>query len=160
MRWLAYIIRMRLLGLDVSDKRIGVAMTDPLGWTIAPVTTIDRRRLEQDLDDVIGYVQDYGVTTIVVGLPLRGVEGTVDTQARKILTFCEQLRAYCSACGAHADIVTWDESMTTHDARAHLRAMKAKKKTRKSAVDQLSAVFLLQSFLAAQAEAHAQERDT
>lgn len=143
---------MRYLGIDYGEKRIGVAVTDPLGWTVQPVATINRRRIEQDLEDIVCFAQDYGVQVIVVGLPLRGDDGEVGIQAKKVLKFCEQLRAYCVGRGTEVDIETWDESMTTSEAEDILRQTKATAKRRKKLIDQLAAAMILQSYLAAKKE--------
>lgn len=143
---------MRTLGLDVGDKRIGVAMTDPLGWTVQPIETIERTRLEQDLEAIASYIQDYTVKRVVIGLPLRGVEGEVGIQAKKVQRFREQLRAYCVGRGLTAEFVEWDESMTTHDAEEFLRRSGVRRSRRKQAIDQMAAVMILQSFLAAESE--------
>ncbi len=143
---------MRYLGLDVSEKRIGIAMTDPLGWTVQPVTTLDRTRLEQDLESIACYIQDHAVKRVVIGLPLRGVEGAIGAQAKKVLQFRDQLRAYCVGRGVQVEFVEWDESMTTKDAEEFLREYGVRKSRRKKALDQMAAVLILQSYLAAQSE--------
>jgi putative holliday junction resolvase len=143
---------MRYLGLDVGERRIGVAVTDPLGWTVQPVATVDRTRLETDLDAIAGYIQDYSVGTVLIGMPLRTEHGTRDRQATKIATFAQQLRAFCSGRGLTPEFCEWDESMTTHDAHALLKAQGVKGKRRLEVIDQAAAVVLLQSFLAAQSE--------
>lgn len=139
---------MRYLGLDVGSKRIGVAMTDPLGWTVQPVETLQRDRIERDLEAIANYVQDFAVRTVVVGLPLRTERGEVGRQAQQMLRFCEQLRAYLRGRGATVEVVTWDESMSTHDAEAILDQLGATTKQRKKRIDQLAAVMILQSYLA------------
>ena len=143
---------MRILALDVGERRIGVAATDPLGWTAQPLGVIERRLLERDLEEIVGYVQDYSVQVIVVGLPLRGVEGETGTQAKKMLVFCEQLRAFCAVRAFPVKIETWDESMTTHEALDVLRETGATNRRRKKSVDKLPAAMLLTSYLAAQKE--------
>lgn len=143
---------MRILALDVGDKRIGVAATDPLGWTAQPLGVIERRLIERDLEEIVGYLQNYSIQRVVVGLPLRGETGEVGIQAKKVLLFCEQLRAFCVGHGFPVDIVTWDESMTTKDAEAVLREMGATNKRRRKDVDKLAAAMLLTSYLAAQQE--------
>ncbi len=143
---------MRYLGLDVGDKRIGVAVTDPLGWTVQPVETLERSRLEQDLETIVCYIQDYAVKCVVIGLPLRGVEGEIGIQAKKVQLFHEQLRAYSVGRGVEVEFVEWDESMTTHDAEEFLRTQGIRRSRRKKALDQMAAVMILQSYLSAQSE--------
>lgn len=143
---------MRILALDLGEKRIGVAATDPLGWTAQPLGVINRRLIEQDLEEIVGYIQNYSIQLVVVGLPLRGTEGEVGIQAKKTLTFCEQLRAFCVGRGFPVTVETWDESMTTHEAEAVLREVGATNKRRKQSVDKLAAAFLLTSYLEAQKE--------
>ncbi len=135
------------MALDVGEKRIGVAMTDPLGWLVQPVETLERNRLEQDLESIVCFVQDFGVGTLVVGIPLRTETGEIGIQAQKMLDFCEALRGYCNARGVPVEVVTWDESMTTHDADDVLRFLGTTRKKRKEKIDQLAAVMILQSYL-------------
>ncbi|MBI2346083.1 MAG: Holliday junction resolvase RuvX, partial [Deltaproteobacteria bacterium] len=134
---------MRILALDVGDRRIGAAVTDPLGWTAQTLGMIERRLIEQDLEEVCGFVRDYSIQRIVVGLPLRGIEGEVGTQARKVLAFCEQLRAHCLGRGVPVEVETWDESMTTKDAEALLRATGARARRRRKSIDTMAAAVLL-----------------
>ncbi|MBI2343051.1 MAG: Holliday junction resolvase RuvX [Deltaproteobacteria bacterium] len=143
---------MRYMALDVGDRRIGVAVTDPLGWTVQPLATLERTRLERDLDALATYIQEYHVQCVVIGVPLRTEEGIVGIQAKKVRTFAEQLRHYCGSRTVQATFVEWDESMTTKDAESLLWAQKVTRRRRKQAVDQLAAVLLLQSYLAAQSE--------
>ncbi|MBI4367609.1 MAG: Holliday junction resolvase RuvX [Deltaproteobacteria bacterium] len=143
---------MRILALDLGAQRIGVAGTDPLGWTAQPLGVIRRRLIEQDLDEIMGYIQNYSIQLVLVGLPLRGTEGTVGIQAHKTFTFCEQLKSFAAARGFPVRVETWDESMTTHEAQTLLRAAGATAKRRKKAVDKLAAAMLLTSYLQAQQE--------
>ena len=75
-------VEKRILGLDVGDKTIGIAVTDPMGWTVQPVTTLQRKNLKQTLDDLFQFIQEYDIQEIVLGLPL-DISGAEGPQAHK-----------------------------------------------------------------------------
>lgn len=135
------------MALDVGDKRIGVAVTDELGWTAQGVGVIQRDDISCDVCAVAKYVEDYDVGTLVVGLPLRGEHGTVGIQAQKVLKFVDELKAHFAKTRGELEIETWDESMTTHEAHEVLSEGKMTSKKRKKVVDKIAAVFILQSFM-------------
>lgn len=143
---------MRYMSLDVGDRRIGIAATDPLGWTVQPVETLERSRPERDFAEIAGLIQDMGVRMVVVGLPLRTERSEVGIQATKVLAFTEQLAAYCRGLGLTVQFETWDESLTTKEARGILERMGVKRKKRNEAVDQMAAILILQSFLSERGE--------
>lgn len=143
---------MRYMALDVGQKRIGVAVSDPLGWTVQPLTTLESARKERDFESIAQIIHEFTIKTIVIGVPLRTEEGELGWQAKKILKFADELGAYCRASGLHVAIETWDESMSTHEAHEMLSEMGATNKQRKERVDQLAAVVILQSYLDAQKE--------
>ena len=75
---------MRILGLDMGSKTIGVALSDPLGWTAQGITTIRRTKKEQDLEELHKICNEYGVETVVVGLP-KNMNGTLGPQGEKVI---------------------------------------------------------------------------
>lgn len=132
---------MRILGLDVGDRTIGVAISDPLGFTAQGITTIRRKSEEYDIEKLLEICNEYGVETIISGLP-KNMNGTIGEQAQKVQRFCEAL-------GSHTDIEIkfWDERLTTMAAnRAMLEADMSRKK-RKGLVDKIAATYILQGYL-------------
>ena len=135
----------RILALDYGIKRIGVAVSDELGWTARPLETYERRTLAQDLAHIRELVETQGVGRVVLGLPLRlGGEEGLAVQA--VHEFLEHL-----AEAVPVPVDTWDERLTTKEAEELLISAKVGWKERKGLVDRLAAAVLLQSYL----EAHA-----
>lgn len=141
-----------LLAIDVGTKRIGVAGTDALGVTVQPLEVITRRTTTQDVARICDLVRERAVATIVAGLPLRG-EGEVGIQAQKVRVFTAQLQAALSREGLSAEIVEWDESMTTHDAEEKLRESGVRRVRRVQMIDAMAAVMILESYLRGQGAA-------
>ena len=136
----------RILGFDVGDRRIGVAVSDPLGLTAQPLLTIHRSRLKDDLKSVGRLVRRHGVGEAVVGNPLY-MSGDVSPQALKAQAFAESLRSELGLT-----IHLWDERLTTTEAHRHLdEAGHGGRMERKAIIDQVAAVLILQGFLDARA---------
>lgn len=132
---------MRILGLDVGDKTIGVAVSDPLGLTAQGITTINRKNENSDLQELNKICVDYNVETIICGLP-KNMNGTVGEQGEKVLQFCEILKSKIDI-----PIKMWDERLTTAAAhRAMLEANLSRSK-RKKIVDKMAATYILQGYL-------------
>ena len=132
---------MRILGLDVGSKTIGVAISDPLGWTAQGIDTIRRKNKEQDIELVHKICKDYGVETIVVGLP-KNMNGTIGESGEKALEFAELLKEKTGL-----PIEMWDERLTTVAAhRAMLEADLSRGK-RKKIVDKVAATYVLKGYL-------------
>lgn len=133
---------MRIMGLDVGEKTIGVALSDPLGWTAQGLTTIRRRgKLEEDLEALLELAQEYHVERVVVGLP-RNMNGTLGPQARKVLDFIQALEERLKL-----PVVPWDERLTTSAAERILITADLSRRRRRSVLDRLAAVLILQSYL-------------
>jgi putative Holliday junction resolvase len=132
---------MRVLGLDVGDRRIGVALSDALGITAQRLTVLERRGLATDVEAVRALVERHGISTIVVGLPLT-MRGTPGVQAGKVTAFSEALRRRVSV-----PIEMVDERLTTVQGERALRETRASRRTRKEAIDQVAAQLILQQFL-------------
>src|SRR5574340_512120 len=98
---------MRLMGLDVGSRTIGVAISDELGLTAQPLKTIKRRSMEEDLKEIEARVQAYDIQKIVVGLP-RNMDGTVGKQAEMVLKVTKSLQEH-----VRLPVVTWDERLST-----------------------------------------------
>lgn len=132
----------RILGLDVGNKTIGVAVSDLLGYTAQGVTTIIRESLESDLKQIQDILNDYGnVGTVVLGLP-KNMNGTIGPQAQKVQDFGNFLR---KRIGPEIDY--WDERLTTVSAERTLIEGDVRRKKRKQVIDKLAAVYILQAYL-------------
>lgn len=131
---------MRILGLDLGSVRIGVALSDEMGWTAQPLTVLAHRGEEQDLAAVRELVATHGVTEIVVGLP-RHMNGTEGEMALKARAFADGLRA------AGLVVHEWDERLSTAAAERMLVQADLSRKKRKAVVDKVAAAYILQGFL-------------
>jgi putative Holliday junction resolvase len=131
----------RILALDHGTKRIGIALSDELGWTAQPLETYQRRTLEADLRHIDRLVRDHEVAEIVIGLPLR-LNGEPGPAAQSVQEFVAQLEQVVKV-----PIITWDERMTTRSAEDLLIAADMSRKKRKGVVDRIAASILLQSYL-------------
>lgn len=132
---------MRILGLDVGDRTIGVAISDPLGFTAQGITTIRRKSLQYDLDELKKICDEYSVELILSGLP-KNMNGTIGPQGEKVLEFCEKVKEFLEL-----PVEMWDERLTTVAAtRAMLEADMSRAK-RKKIVDKMAATYILQGYL-------------
>ncbi|MBW6502937.1 Holliday junction resolvase RuvX [bacterium] len=134
----------RILGLDYGSRRIGVAVSDPLGLTVQPLPPIPREGDRKDIAVLARLAAEKGVTSVVLGLPLllNGDEGPAAIRAR---AFGERLQAETSL-----PVTMWDERLTSVQSERHLVASGVRRENRKGIRDSLSAMFLLQSALDAQ----------
>lgn len=134
--------RPRYLGLDVGNRRIGVAVTDELGLTAQPVLTLERRpRRREDLRSLARLARRFGVAGIVVGMPVR-LAGEASAQTAKTQAFAAELGALTGL-----PIHFWDERLTTHEAHRILYQSGRKRQAHRRVVDQVAATLILQSFI-------------
>ena len=131
----------RILGLDVGDRRVGVAVSDELGLTAQPVFTLTRKNRRHDVGSLVRLVRKYGCTEIVVGNPLY-MSGDVSPQALKAQAFAQDLEKETGLA-----ITLWDERLSTTEAHRHLDAAGHLPGKRREVIDQVAAVLILQSFL-------------
>ena len=135
----------RILGLDVGARRIGIAVSDPLGITAQGVSTLHRRNRRYDLGELRKLLTEYDASEIVVGNPLR-MSGQSGTQAEKMLEFAKQLEQQFSL-----PVHLWDERLSTAEAHRLLDETGIRDSRRKEVIDKMAAVLILQSFLDARA---------
>lgn len=131
----------RLMGLDVGDKTIGVAVSDLLMITAQGVTTIKRTNIKNDVRELKKIINEYQVTKIVAGLP-KMLDGTVGVQGEKVLNFLEKVRAHIDL-----PIELEDERFTTSISERMLIDADVKRKKRKEVIDKLAAVHILSSYM-------------
>jgi putative holliday junction resolvase len=131
----------RILGLDVGSRRIGVAVSDPLGITAQGLETLERRNKRQDFAHLERVIREYEVKEIVVGLPLR-MSGAEGTQAAKMQAFAEELRRRFQL-----PVHLWDERLTSAEANRLLRETDLSIEKRGKAVDRMAAMLILQGWM-------------
>ena len=131
----------RILGLDVGSRRIGIAVSDPLGITAQGLETLQRRNKRHDLGELERVIREYDVREIVVGLPLR-MSGEEGIQSDKMLDFAEELRKRF-----RLPVHMWDERLTSAEANRLLRATELSIEKRAKAVDRMAAVLILQNWM-------------
>ena len=130
-----------MLALDLGRRRIGLAISDPLGATAQGLPTLERRNRRDDMAALRDLVERHDVALILVGHPLH-MSGRAGAQAETAQAFGEQLRR---ATGR--EVVLWDERLTTAQAARVLRESGIGLQKRRAAVDRMAAVLLLQSYL-------------
>ena len=131
----------RVLGLDVGSRRIGVAVSDPLGITAQGLETLQRSTKRRDFEHLQHVIQEYDVREIVVGLPLR-MSGAQGTQSDKMQVFAEELRKRF-----RLPVHLWDERLTSAEANRLLRETDLSIEKRGKAVDRMAAVLILQGWM-------------
>lgn len=134
---------MRTMALDIGDKRIGMAISDLMGWTAQPLYTIHRKNLEKDIEEIMDNVTEYLPATLVVGLP-KNMDGSSGFQAEKTIEFVERLK---EKLPDHIEVVYQDERLSTKSASQVMTQTGIKKKNRKNLVDTIAAVFILETYL-------------
>ncbi len=131
----------RILALDVGSRTIGLAVSDPLGVTAQGLETLRRRNQRADLEHLRRVLEQYQVSELVVGHPLR-FSGQPGAQAEKVAAFAELLgRRF------QLPVHLWDERLTTAEAQRLLRQTNMSIRRRGQVVDRLAATLILQSFL-------------
>ncbi len=136
----------RVIGLDVGDKTIGVAVSDPLFITAQGVTTIERIGARKDCDKVIEYVKQYEAETVVCGLPLM-LNGSDSPQTEKVREFATLLQNKMRSSSLKTKIEFMDERFTTKMAEDVMMQTGMKRKERKQFVDKQAAMIILQSYM-------------
>ena len=132
---------MRILGLDVGSKTIGVAISDPMGWTAQGIKTIRRSKKEIDLEEINSICKEYGVETIVVGLP-KNMNGTIGESGERVLALCELIKEKCTL-----PIEMWDERLSTVAVTRSMIEGDLSRSKRKKIVDKMAAIYILQGYL-------------
>jgi putative Holliday junction resolvase len=127
--------------MDVGDKRIGMAISDSLGWTAQGIPTLERRSRQYDLEFIKKVIEEYKPERIVIGLP-KNMNGTVGPQSEKVKVFAEILKEHLQP-----EIVFWDERLSTVSAHKIMIQGDVSRKKRKQRVDQVAAVLILQNYL-------------
>jgi putative Holliday junction resolvase len=132
---------MRIMGLDLGSKTIGVALSDPLTITAQVLTSIRRTTLEKDLEAIVGLVEEYQIQELIIGLPIN-MDGSRGGAVDKVETFIGQIKTRLSV-----RIIPWDERLSTVAAERILLEGDLSRAKRRKVIDRLSAAFILQGYL-------------
>jgi putative holliday junction resolvase len=144
-------LALRFLGVDLGDRRIGVALSDPEGWLASGLTVLYRTSLDRDLAALGDLIRQHGAEAVVLGLPRR-LDGSLGPQAQKTLAFGQALQRRLSV-----EIIYWDERLTTADAELAMIEAGVSRAKRKKKVDLVAAAIILQSYLDHLAELRREE---
>ncbi len=131
----------RILGIDYGERRIGLAISDPMGIIAQPLTTLDTEKIKDVFFEVKNIVKEKNVKKVVVGLP-KNMDGTIGEKGKKVLNFADDLSKELNL-----KIDLWDERLTSVESQKTLKQEKRKTKKDKQIVDKLSASLILQGYL-------------
>ena len=132
---------MRILGIDLGEKRIGISISDELGITAQGLPTIKSANEIEDLKNIKEIIDQYGVEKIVLGLPIN-MNGSLGEQAKKAISFAEKLKS-----SFQLPVELEVERLTTSKAEKFFIETDRSRKKRKKVIDKMSAIIILQSFL-------------
>lgn len=136
---------MRILGLDYGDKTVGVAVSDPFGWTAQGVEIIKRNsenEYKQSLGRLAELIKEYEVDTIVLGYPLN-LDGSVSERCKKTEAYKERIERRFTG----VPVILWDERLSTVAATNFLMEAGLNNGQRKGVIDKMAAVYILQGYL-------------
>jgi putative Holliday junction resolvase len=132
---------LRILGLDYGNKRVGVAVSDSLGWTAQPLATLKMHGHQELLLEINQYIDKYDVEKIVVGMPYN-MDGSVGKRAEITQAFINFLEN-----NLELPIIIQDERLTTSQAKNILLEADVSREGRKKVIDKMAAALILQSYL-------------
>lgn len=132
---------MRVLGIDYGDARVGVAVSDALGFMAQGVGTVKNRGMKNLITDLTKIIEEYKPEKIVVGLP-KNMDGTVGFRGEETYKFTDKLKAVYDG-----EIIYWDERLTTVGASRYLNETNTRGKKRKNVVDTVAACLILEGYL-------------
>ena len=130
-----------LLGLDIGDIRIGVALSDELGVAAHPLCTLTRKNRKVDLIAIADLISIHKVERVIMGLPI-SLDGSIGPQAEKVQKFAQRLEGVINI-----PIEFQDERFTTAEAEAILQELNKDAKEQKEMVDEVAAVLILTDYL-------------
>lgn len=136
---------MRILGLDYGDKTVGVAVSDPFGWTAQGLEIIKRNsenEYKQSLGRLAELIKEYEVDTIVLGYPLN-LDGSVSERCKKTEAYKERIERRFTGI----PVILWDERLSTVAAANFLMEAGLNNGQRKGVIDKMAAVYILQGYL-------------
>jgi len=133
---------MRVMGIDYGDSRVGVAVSDPLGFMAQGLKTVPNKVYSKMLESILGIAKEYCVSTIVIGLP-KNMDGSLGFRSEITMNFTADLKKRLP----EVNFVFQDERLTTVQAAGYLNETNTRGKSRKNIIDTLAAEIILQSYL-------------
>jgi len=140
---------MRILGIDFGDSRVGIAVSDPFGWTAQAVETIKNKEgsINGPIQRIMELIEKYEVKRIVVGYP-KNMNGTIGERAEKTEEFIKKMNNVLQKNKISGiDIIKWDERLSTVAANRTMTEAGVKASRKKGLVDQIATVYILQGYL-------------
>ncbi len=132
---------MRVIGLDVGEKRIGVAVSDPLGIIAQGLKVIERKAPEEDIHAITDIINEFKADSVVVGMPIN-MDGTRGKSADKVTEFVDTLKA-----AVKIPVNTYDERLSTKESERFLISSDVSRKKRRNVIDKIAAQLILESYL-------------
>jgi putative holliday junction resolvase len=134
---------MRIMGLDVGSKTVGIAISDELGWTAQGLKTlkIDEEKNKFGFDEIGQLIKEYGISQVVIGLP-KNMNGSIGPRGEASKTYAEEIENQFSV-----STILWDERLTTMAAERVLLEADVSRKKRKKVIDKMAAMMILQGYL-------------
>lgn len=140
----------KIMGLDVGDATIGVAISDGLLYTAQGKLTIRRTTLKEDIDKLINFIVEDNINKVVVGLP-KNMNGSIGPQGEKTEAFANKLAKKIRYSDRITDndieIIMWDERLTSKAAEKSMIEADLSRKKRKKIIDKIAAIYILQGYL-------------
>ncbi|MBQ6999211.1 MAG: Holliday junction resolvase RuvX [Clostridia bacterium] len=133
---------MRIIGIDYGDARVGIAVSDPLGFTAQGIETVPNKVYAKMLERVVEIIKSYSADKIVIGLP-KNMNGTLGPRGEISQKFADELKGYFP----ETEIILWDERLSTVQAAGILNTTNTRGKDRKNVIDTVAASIILQSYL-------------
>ncbi|MEH7490776.1 Holliday junction resolvase RuvX [Neobacillus niacini] len=134
---------MRIMGLDVGSKTVGIAISDELGWTAQGLKTlkIDEEKSKFGFDEIGQLIKEYGISQVVIGLP-KNMNGTIGPRGEASKRYAEEIENQFAV-----STILWDERLTTMAAERVLLEADVSRKKRKKVIDKMAASMILQGYL-------------
>ncbi|MFS0775863.1 Holliday junction resolvase RuvX [Neobacillus sp. 3P2-tot-E-2] len=134
---------MRIMGLDVGSKTVGIAISDELGWTAQGLKTlkIDEEKSKFGFDEIGQLIKEYGISQVVIGLP-KNMNGTIGPRGEASKRYAEEIENQFAV-----PTILWDERLTTMAAERVLLEADVSRKKRKKVIDKMAASMILQGYL-------------
>jgi len=135
----------RILGIDYGDSRIGVAISDPMGWTASGLETVaSKNSFKKAARRVADIMIERKISKVVVGWPLN-MDGTAGESSKKVLSFINEILELTA--GQKIEIVRWDERLTTVSAQKNMIELGISSRKKKTVIDKMAAQYILQNYL-------------